>query len=586
MLASMASQQHKETPKESVKETIISVVIAFALAFVFRAFVAEAYVIPTGSMAPTLNGAHVRVHSPATGLDWAVGPIPGAYINNDAQNPVPEQGTFLRRQTERSKAPAEGLIVHDAVTGQRLVDPVGQIRAGDRIFVHKYLYALSEPQPWDVIVFKNPTDPDQNFIKRLIGLPNEEIAIVDGDIFFRPTSASTTSPASGLARWAEQGWHIRRKPARVQRSIWQRVYDSSYAPLPGHQVAGFTSPWVVAQGDIKVQEGGRWFILAGTTPATLEWDHDATFIPPVKGGLFDTGASRIDGTRELNDRYAYNESPDEYAARLRFPVGDLRVRFGLDLAGDSATLRLAPTITTRGHEMRALIENQAVRLQMRTVDPNAPAGEWTDLLPTPTPLPALRNGQLAEVEFWHVDQTLALDINGQRVAVAPYDWSPATRLANATRGDLIDKLAQNAPGNPLRIANLYRRSGARIEIAGTPATLRRVGIDRDLFYTPADYPPYPQGGRVAGKPALATSPASPLALGPDQFFTCGDNSPNSSDGRLWSTVDDWIATEIDPKLGVVDRRLLLGKAFFVYWPAVGSVGKVPVPDAGRMRFIQ
>src|SRR6476659_4851217 len=46
----------------SVKETIESILIAFILAFVFRAFVVEAFVIPTGSMAPTLMGAHARFH--------------------------------------------------------------------------------------------------------------------------------------------------------------------------------------------------------------------------------------------------------------------------------------------------------------------------------------------------------------------------------------------------------------------------------------------------------------------------------------------------------------------------------------------
>ena len=42
----------------SIRETIESVAIAFILAFLFRTFEAEAFVIPTGSMAPTLMGRH------------------------------------------------------------------------------------------------------------------------------------------------------------------------------------------------------------------------------------------------------------------------------------------------------------------------------------------------------------------------------------------------------------------------------------------------------------------------------------------------------------------------------------------------
>src|SRR4051812_5803997 len=47
--------------KDSVRETVESVAVAFILAFLFRTFEAEAFVIPTGSMAPTLMGQHKDV---------------------------------------------------------------------------------------------------------------------------------------------------------------------------------------------------------------------------------------------------------------------------------------------------------------------------------------------------------------------------------------------------------------------------------------------------------------------------------------------------------------------------------------------
>ena len=39
-----------------IRETIESIVIAFVLAFLVRTFEAEAFVIPTGSMAPDADG--------------------------------------------------------------------------------------------------------------------------------------------------------------------------------------------------------------------------------------------------------------------------------------------------------------------------------------------------------------------------------------------------------------------------------------------------------------------------------------------------------------------------------------------------
>src|SRR5436853_4235083 len=47
-------------PEGNIKDTVESILVAFILAFIFRAFVVEAFVIPTGSMAPTLLGAHMR----------------------------------------------------------------------------------------------------------------------------------------------------------------------------------------------------------------------------------------------------------------------------------------------------------------------------------------------------------------------------------------------------------------------------------------------------------------------------------------------------------------------------------------------
>src|SRR3712207_492530 len=68
-LAAPAAQPHHEG---SVKETVESILVAFILAFIFRAFVVEAFVIPTGSMAPTLLGAHVRAACDDCGYKWKV----------------------------------------------------------------------------------------------------------------------------------------------------------------------------------------------------------------------------------------------------------------------------------------------------------------------------------------------------------------------------------------------------------------------------------------------------------------------------------------------------------------------------------
>jgi signal peptidase I len=66
---------------------------------------------------------------------------------------------------------------------------------GDFIFVNKYAYglrlpvvnnkivAVGEPHRGDVIVFRLPSDPSTNYIKRLIGLPGDHIAVRDDQLY-------------------------------------------------------------------------------------------------------------------------------------------------------------------------------------------------------------------------------------------------------------------------------------------------------------------------------------------------------------------------------------------------------------------
>ena|SRR3989338_1382617 len=64
--------------------------------------------------------------------------------------------------------------------------PTGSMRPtlteGDRILVNKFIYRFTQPERGDVIVFISPEDKKKDFIKRLIGLPNENIQISNGAI--------------------------------------------------------------------------------------------------------------------------------------------------------------------------------------------------------------------------------------------------------------------------------------------------------------------------------------------------------------------------------------------------------------------
>ena len=54
---------------------------------------------------------------------------------------------------------------------------------GDRLFGFRLAYKFSEPERGDVIIFKFPDDESQNYVKRVIGLPNDVVQIKDGRVY-------------------------------------------------------------------------------------------------------------------------------------------------------------------------------------------------------------------------------------------------------------------------------------------------------------------------------------------------------------------------------------------------------------------
>lgn len=47
----------------------------------------------------------------------------------------------------------------------------------------RQIYRHSEPQRYDIIVFRYPLDKNLLYIKRIIGLPGEHVEIIDGEIY-------------------------------------------------------------------------------------------------------------------------------------------------------------------------------------------------------------------------------------------------------------------------------------------------------------------------------------------------------------------------------------------------------------------
>ena len=196
---SSEKQPQKKDRAAEIADTFEWLITAFILAFVFRAFVMEAFRIPTGSMADTLKGAHFRLRCRQCGYKYEYGFIPTKY-------------GFHEDYVPRSRdLPSYPITRCPSCGNYRRVSRAIPVANGDRILVLKCIYQFFEPKQWDVIVFKNPPEPEVNYIKRLVGLPGEAVQIIDGDIYI--------------------DGQISRKPPNVQDELWMPVYDNDYQPI-------------------------------------------------------------------------------------------------------------------------------------------------------------------------------------------------------------------------------------------------------------------------------------------------------------------------------------------------------------------
>ncbi len=227
--ASKKGHQKSRDRATEVANTFEWLITAFILAFVFRAFVMEAFRIPTGSMADTLRGAHFRLCCRQCGYKYEHG-----YVSrNDSIPPG-------RIPLPRTRCPSCGYYENS-----RRAEMVAN---GDRILVLKCIYQFIEPKRWDVIVFKNPTDPTINYIKRLIGLPGEQVQIIDGDIYING--------------------QICHKPPKVQNELWIPVFNNDYQPVNPHTPTFNYHSW---EQPFDTTTSSKWE-LSPTSPTMFQLD--------------------------------------------------------------------------------------------------------------------------------------------------------------------------------------------------------------------------------------------------------------------------------------------------------------------------
>ncbi len=568
-----ADPKSRQKPQEGMRETIEAVAIAFILAFVFKTFEAEAFVIPTGSMAPTLYGRHKEVTCESCRLSYTI----GASQEIDQETGILQPG---------------GRIVTSTCPNCRYVNDVlnAPVFNGDRIVVNKQVASFER---FNVVVFKNPEEPNVNYIKRLIGLPGETVRIQQGDIFAK---------ANGEAEFRIQ----RKGDPEVQRDIQLLVYDDRFPPTPLLKL-GAEERWEPARFSRTDSAMGGWPKAENSwTPDRNERSYavDAPAGEPewlryrhlIPGDVHWEGAKDGTGkpipaiqTQLIADFCGFNEtsvgehiygSAHDDDLELYW-VNDLTLEMTVDLQSAMPDGQLVVELEEGIRAVRLILRPATGRAEIVQLSRNSGADSELGTVIASAETDFRETGTY-EIVFANVDDRVCLWIDDQFIEFGEAASFPTTGV--------------NRPGD-------HDLAPVGIAASGLKASVSDLVIRRDIYYRNdvLDYDqelseqgPQPRTQHPVyevpqnGMKSLASNLRAPenyakdyaamtdiqnrkyahlcqYPLDDDEYMMFGDNSPASQDSRLF---DYWSR----PMRGVVSHRYavrqqdLIGEALCIFWP--------------------
>jgi signal peptidase I len=108
---------------------------------------------------------------------------------SEPQEPEDKRSGFMRFVIDIIETLILSIILFaaiNAVSARIRVDGASMeptLQSGEFVIVNKLAYTFGHPATGDVIVFHFPRDPDQEYIKRVIGLPGDRVEVKNGNVF-------------------------------------------------------------------------------------------------------------------------------------------------------------------------------------------------------------------------------------------------------------------------------------------------------------------------------------------------------------------------------------------------------------------
>ncbi len=531
-----------------VAETIVFVVV---LVLLLKTFVAEAFVIPTGSMATTLWGYQKYITCPYCRYEFPV----------NCSSQVDPQSERRREDVTGCECPNCRIDIDFAT--HRI--PIDDWHSGDRVLVFKSLYdtPIGSPHRHDVVVFKYPVEPQKNhvamnYIKRLIGLPGETIAIAQGNLFvhYQPRQVPEPegkrywgSPYGGGFPWRgdsdelhkahgeaeklfQQGqFQIIRKTPDLIPALRRIVFDNDFQPA---DTTLYPPRWVAANNWKGDGIHPRRFSQA-QPPAALEWlryRHQLTGggQPQLITDFMGYNSAKGDMTRGNSDLHWVGDLILECEAQVDQANADGELRLELSKGFDRFQARF--NLQSGECSLVRINDSGEQVLPLKLGEPTAEAAKRAT---------AVKGAGKFQLRFANVDEQLILWVNEELIFGNGVPYAAAAK--------------QGPTANDLQPVS--------VGVKGAVVHVGALKLWRDTYYTTYS-PGVSKGGDVTLSGELLTDPLkwdaqeelrkpTPMLMyvHPGHYLCLGDNSPASADSRSW---------------GLVPERLMLGRALVVYFP--------------------
>jgi signal peptidase I len=519
-------------PKDSLREIVETVVFVVVLVLMLKSFVAEAFVIPTGSMAETLYGYQKIVTCPKCQFEFPV---------NCSNEVDPQQGP----PTPVTACTCPNCRYYINFKKEEM-DPGWN--SGDRVLVAKFLYdlnlfGLNGPQRGNVVVFKFPDEPQRNYtpmnyIKRLVGLPGETIAIYYGKLYvlqgmkyddsavdpkdLRKVDHVHADEPEALERFRQGAFKILRKTPAEILSMRRPVYwnDFQAKDLIGKVQPRWApeGPTVAAWKLDNASEPRRFQHPAGKGE-DIDWMRYHHYIP-------DPDRSRAE-IKLITDFMGYN-TWEPHALPQENWVGDLILECLVEVEQGEGDFVLELSKGVDRFQAHWDLASGLCTL-LRVTDGRK---EKID-----SKMTTLKKKGKYRVIFANVDERLTVWVDSS----LPF-------------GDGVVY-----PPPPVRGPTENDLEPASIGVRGGGVTVSKLKLWRDTYYTvnAGDFSRKDSGSfnvdfsRPADWEPLRHLEPRTIYVQPNHYLCMGDNSPESSDGRSW---------------GLVPKRLLLGRALLIYYP--------------------